>query len=625
MIAALLALVAPAPAPVQDCLWSAGADNPAPRMESPSLEIDGQLVLFGGWLEGLLATTRVDAYDPAADSWSSLADMPSPITHAGFARDDRKVWFIGGMLGDHPGVVVDETWVYDIDLDTWSAGPKLPAPRGSGGAFRLGRELHFVGGVSTDRETDQQDHWVLDLDAPASGWTASTPLPTARNHFAAVACGGKGYVIGGQFGHDMKPTIHTDLVDVWDPQSGWSAGPSLPFERSHTEPGSFADGDRIVIVGGRRNAFAQSSLSNIDALDTTTGTWSSLPGLPEKLLAPCAKMVGDELIVISGAYVGGAFSPDTLRRPNGGGYPTGLRVNAGGSSQSLAEPWCEDFGSVDGGTWVNGNITDIAGTDDDILYISERSGTNQQPTHFSYQVAADDGLYLVRLHFAEIYFGAPGPGSSQGGVGRRVFDVELEGLTVLARYDIYRDVGPATAVVKEFTIEVTGGALDMSFTALVDRPKLSAFELIPWNPTGPVIENYCSTEPNSTGVASSILAANVDLTARTMELSASNLPTNAFGFFLNSLTETDFPAFGGAPGFVCVGGAIGRGAAGGILNAGTTGTFGGVVDLDMLPTPGGPTTLLPGQTWHFQAWHRDVGQGTAASSNFTDGVRVRFP
>ena len=35
-----------------------------------------------------------------------------------------------------------------------------------------------------------------------------------------------------------------------------------------------------------------------------------------------------------------------------------------------------------------------------------------------------------------------------------------------------------------------------------------------------------------------------------------------------------------------------------------------------------PHTVLPGDTWNFQAWFRDMNPGP--TSNFTDGVAVTF-
>ncbi|MEZ6020470.1 MAG: hypothetical protein R3F17_10325 [Planctomycetota bacterium] len=44
--------------------------------------------------------------------------------------------------------------------------------------------------------------------------------------------------------------------------------------------------------------------------------------------------------------------------------------------------------------------------------------------------------------------------------------------------------------------------------------------------------------------------------------------------------------------------------------------------LGAFATPFGPTPVLSGQTWNFQAWFRDfVGVST---SNFTHGVSVHF-
>ncbi|MGD2016640.1 MAG: hypothetical protein PVJ89_00875 [Planctomycetota bacterium] len=139
-----------------------------------------------------------------------------------------------------------------------------------------------------------------------------------------------------------------------------------------------------------------------------------------------------------------------------------------------------------------------------------------------------------------------------------------------------------------------------------------------------VIQNYCTAVPNSTGVASSIIASNVDLTLRTMDLEGVNITPNAFGYFLASLNSGFVPNAGGSQGNLCLSGSIGRGVGGGILFSGTGGTFSTVVDLDQIPTPTGSTSVMSGDRWHFQGWHRDSVLGFA-TSNFTDGVWVQYP
>ena len=54
-----------------------------------------------------------------------------------------------------------------------------------------------------------------------------------------------------------------------------------------------------------------------------------------------------------------------------------------------------------------------------------------------------NGTYNVKLHFAEIYWGAAEPNGDPtgGGTGSRVFDVDIEGQVVLNDYDIFEEVG----------------------------------------------------------------------------------------------------------------------------------------------------------------------------------------
>lgn len=454
------------------CEWNPVAPCPVPKAEAPTLVIDGRLVSFGGFTTNLVATSAVHAYDPGTNAWSSLASMPSRVTHYGLAVDERTVWVAGGFIGDHPGYVTDEVWAYDVDLDVWSAGPALPQPRGSGGLFLLGRALSFVGGVAADRDTDRHEHWILDLDDVAAGWVAAAPLPVARNHFGAVAFDGVGYVLGGQFRHDTNP-LDVDLVSAFDPASGWSEVARLPFPRSHFEPSVFLSNGRIVIAGGRSNPLGLDALDQLTAYDPAADAWSDLGKLPAALLAPGAKRVGEEILLIGGGPFAHQPLTTSYTRPADAVLTSGhQRINAGGGSLSLAEPWCTDTNYVGGKSYANPGAGDIQGTEHDELYRSERTGSDANPLAFAYTIPVLDTQVRVRLHFAEIYWSAP---------GARIFDVRLEGQLVLDDYDIVADVGPLTAVVHEFEVSVFDGSLDMQFDASVDRPKLSAWEVIPLN------------------------------------------------------------------------------------------------------------------------------------------------
>ena len=137
---------------------------------------------------------------------------------------------------------------------------------------------------------------------------------------------------------------------------------------------------------------------------------------------------------------------------------------------------------------------------------------------------------------------------------------------------------------------------------------------------------YCSPAvANSTGVPGRILASGSAVASNNdVTLEAIDLPAMSFGFFLTSQTQNFVANPGGSQGNLCLGGGIGRYVGPGqILNSGATGTIALALDLTQTPTPTGLVTVQAGETWNFQAWHRD-SVGGSATSNFTNAVSVVF-
>src|SRR6202022_3138684 len=80
------------------------------------------------------------------------------------------------------------------------------------------------------------------------------------------------------------------------------------------------------------------------------------------------------------------------------------------------------------------------------------------------------GTYNVNLKFAEIYMTQP---------GQRVFNVAMNGTTVLTNFDIIAAAGaPFTAIDKPFTVSTTTGIITIQFTAVVNNAKISAIEIV---------------------------------------------------------------------------------------------------------------------------------------------------
>jgi hypothetical protein len=138
-----------------------------------------------------------------------------------------------------------------------------------------------------------------------------------------------------------------------------------------------------------------------------------------------------------------------------------------------------------------------------------------------------------------------------------------------------------------------------------------------------LITRYCTPATlNSTGRPGSLSAmGDLVLAANDLTLEASRLPQSCFGLFLTSRTQGLVANPGASQGDLCLGSAIGRYVGPGqIKNSGTQGSFHLLLDLSAMPQPSGSVAAQPGDTWHFQAWHRDANPGP--TSNFTDAVSV---
>lgn len=161
-----------------------------------------------------------------------------------------------------------------------------------------------------------------------------------------------------------------------------------------------------------------------------------------------------------------AFDPELLLTTNDGGTPpppaSALRIDAAGgpTNASGGAVFAADAGF--NGGFANTDTFAVAGTTDDALYSTRRTGD------FSYSNAVANGDYTLNLLFAD--YKAP---------GQRKFNVSVEGQQKLTNFDIVAAAGANTALVESFPVTISDGKLDMNFTSVVSNAALSAFELVP--------------------------------------------------------------------------------------------------------------------------------------------------
>jgi hypothetical protein len=296
----------------------------------------------------------------------------------------------------------------------------------------------------------------------------------------------------------------------------WSAAPSLPAPRSHFEPGTIVYQDRILIVGGRNNRNNQPSLNTVTMYNPQTALWSDLRSLPRNLIAPTAKIIGDQLIVTAGGYDYNIGTTETwistITTDCVSGAPAPVpplltplyRIDAGSAQETVINgvTWSADQ-FFTGGRATDNPAADISNTQADALYFTGRSTASNTET-FSYAIPVEPGLYTVTLHFAETYF-VGGSGRGPSGSGRRVFNVQIEGATVLQNYDITAAMGSLTADIRTFSgIEVSDDTLTIDFLpGSADRPLLAAIEIFAQQPAEPTATPTETETPTASETPSS--------------------------------------------------------------------------------------------------------------------------
>jgi len=204
-------------------------------------------------------------------------------------------------------------------------------------------------------------------------------------------------------------------------------------------------------------------------------------------------------------------------------------------------------------------------------------------------------------------FGAPLVGG-----GTIVCELGEQTGTMFSSADILQNLGTwPGSIFGSYNFALTGNG---GFVELVPTQLTIALPSVGTNYCAPLVPNSTGATGHVSGSGSASLAAN-DLVLR-----ASGLPNNAFGYFLCSRIQAHAPVAQSPFGVLCVASPIGR-FSNQIQNTGTSGSFQIAVDNLSLPQPNGAVAAASGETWNFQAWHRDSLAGQAVA-NFTNGLAV---
>ena len=244
--------------------WETRAPSGVARQEVSYVHAGGKFYLAGGG-------TAHEVYEPATNTWKTIAPLPQSIDHIQGVELNGLIYYVGGLLA-WPGPDVNTVYVYSPATNSFTQGAPMPAgrERGAGGTAVHNGKIYYVGGLHDGAVVP----WVDVYDPAANSWAKLPDMPRARDHFQAAVIKGKLYVTGGR-AKDINATI--TATDAYDFATGsWTTGLApLPTAR-----GGFAAavlGDELLVIGGEGG---NKTYNTVEAYNTSTNSWRALAPMP---------------------------------------------------------------------------------------------------------------------------------------------------------------------------------------------------------------------------------------------------------------------------------------------------------------------------------------------------------
>lgn len=240
------------------------------------------------------------------DSWSALAEMPTPRRLLSAATFDEKIYTFGGCGSPcfEPPVhtsTFEETLVevYDPGTNSWSRRKPIPAILFGAAAVTVGKRIYLFGGFVTGDAT-------YAYDPENDAWQRRAPMPTSRHGMAAVAIEGKVYVLGGSTG-----AAASNALEVYDPVTNqWSRLPSMPTARVFLSA-AVVDG-KIYAIGGSPDCCGKAVTNAVEVYDPKMNQWRSVAPLLVALQVSAAAEVNEKIYVFGGFIPGSGAQRSTF-------------------------------------------------------------------------------------------------------------------------------------------------------------------------------------------------------------------------------------------------------------------------------------------------------------------------
>ena len=266
--------------------WAPKRDMPTRRARMAAVTFDGMIYVFGGAdRRSGKVLDAVEVFNPEAGergSWKKLAKLPKAVSAASAAVIGDKIYVIGGWDRGAQKEVYGTVFEYDPKEDKFKQKRDMPTPRGGLGAAAFGGKIYAIGGFDFEEGVSN----IVEVYDPSTDkWEAKKPMPVSRALFGITTLSGRIFAIGGlgTFSDGGNDEV-LKRVDVYNPANDeWVIDEAIPLPRGRAGVPATVAGGKIYVPGGRAGVqsfpsiyeYTPGSLS-VSPQDKLTTLWGRL-------------------------------------------------------------------------------------------------------------------------------------------------------------------------------------------------------------------------------------------------------------------------------------------------------------------------------------------------------------
>jgi N-acetylneuraminic acid mutarotase len=297
------------------CIGGACRLQPMPTARgglAATLGSDGRIYVMGGGTPNTTNQTfaTVEAYDPATNTWTPRADMPTSRYGLATVSVGDAIYAIGGFDFSSSGGL-STTEKYSVLGNNWtmSVGNLRRGRGGLGATYNLlfAANFYAVGGGTQDYfgpPTSAAEVFKINQ----SQWMILTNMPTARNWVAVASAplSPSLYVIGGI----DTTSARLKKVEAFNLMTGgaWTTLADMPTARMAAAAATSSSDGKIYVFGGIDTG---DGLTTVEAYDSRDDTWVPRASMPTARWGLAAAEGPDHKIYVFGGWAGSGITPLT--------------------------------------------------------------------------------------------------------------------------------------------------------------------------------------------------------------------------------------------------------------------------------------------------------------------------